>query len=209
MARAGLTRESVLAAALALADRDGLSALSMRRLAADLGVEAMSLYNHVRSKADLERGLIDSVWREVDLARDETDWRQALHRLAGSAHTALLAHPWFFALPLTEGGESRLAVIDATLAHLATGGVPDALAFHALHILDGHVYGYTWQALQFAPLDTPTRVDELLETLRAYPHLNIHAHQHLEDRPPGDGFSIGLDLLLDGLERASAASTPA
>ncbi|GAA1464986.1 TetR/AcrR family transcriptional regulator [Microbacterium thalassium] len=211
MARAGLTRDGVLAAALALADRDGLRSLSMRRVAAELGVEAMSLYNHVRNKADLERGLIDSVWSEIDLARDEPDWRAALHRLAGSAHAALRSHPWFFSLPLADAGSARLAVIDATLAHLAAGGVPDHVAFHALHILDGHVYGYTWQALQFAPVDIPTRVDELPDEIRAYPHLYAHALQHLEDRPPGDGFTIGLDLILDGLERstAAAASGPA
>ena len=83
MARAGLTRETVLDAAMALADRDGLDALSMRRLAGDLGVEAMSLYNHVSSKKDLHAGLIDLVWGEVDTALDEPDWRAGLHRLCG------------------------------------------------------------------------------------------------------------------------------
>lgn len=203
MARAGLTREGVLRAALALADADGLDAVTMRRLAASLGVEAMSLYNHVPGKNELHAGLADLVWSDVDLAVDESDWRAALHRLCGSAHRALLAHPWFFRLPLAAGGPARLAVIDATLAHLERGGIPPATVFHALHVLDGHVYGYSWQALEFAPADAVPSADVVRAIVAPYPHLAAHAHQHLTDPPAGDGFVLGLDLLLDGLERRS------
>lgn len=205
MARAGLTRETVLDAAMALADRDGLDALSMRRLAGDLGVEAMSLYNHVSSKKDLHAGLIDLVWGEVDTALDEPDWRAGLHRLCGSAHRALLRHPWFFQLSLMDAGAARLAVIEATLTHLDRGGVSAGTAFHALHVLDGHVYGYSWQAIQFAPMDTPLdMLDETLAALGAYPRLAEHARQHLDAHPGGDGFVMGLDLLLDGLARGGS-----
>lgn len=202
MARAGLTRETVLTTALGLADAEGLEAVSMRRLAAELGVEAMSLYHHVASKRDLHAGLIDLVWSDVDVALDEPDWRAALHRLCGSAHRALLRHPWFFRLPLTEGGAARLAVIDATLAHLDRGDVAPDAAFHALHVIDGHVYGYTWQALEFAPSDAALPSAEQLRALvEPYPHLARHAQQHLDAVPAGDGFVIGLDMLLDGLDR--------
>lgn len=204
MVRAGLTREGVLAAALRLADAEGLDAVTMRRLAGSLGVEAMSLYNHVPGKRDLHAGLADLVWSEVDLAISEPDWRAALHRLCGSAHRALLAHPWFFRLPLADGGPARLAVIDATLAHLESGGIPPATTFHALHVLDGHVYGYSWQALEFAPTDATPSFDEARALVAPYPHLAAHAHQHFADPPPGDGFTLGLDLLLDGLERRGA-----
>lgn len=200
MARVGLTRDAVLSTALALADAEGLDAVSMRRLASELGVEAMSLYNHVASKRDLHAGLIDLVWNDVDLALDEPDWRLGLHRLCGSAHRALLRHPWFFRLPLTEGGPTRLAVIDATLAHLAHGGVAPDAAFHALHVLDGHVYGYTWQALEFAPTGAAApSPDEMRAMVAPFPHLAAHARQHLDHTPPGDGFVIGLGMLLDGL----------
>ena len=190
MARGTLTREAILDAAVAIADADGLEALSMRRLGSGLGVEAMSLYNHVAKKEDLLRGIVDRVWDEVDLALDERDWRAALHRLCGSAHRAMLAHRWFFQLPVAYGGPARMRVIDATLAHLDAGGVAPELAFHALHVLDGHVYGYSWQDIGFA--DVPTSGDEAARALSALdlgglPHLMAHALQHLQDVPPGDG----------------------
>lgn len=204
MARGTLTREAILDAAVAIADADGLEALSMRRLGSGLGVEAMSLYNHVAKKEDLLRGIVDRVWDELDLALDERDWRAALHRLCGSAHRAMLAHRWFFQLPVAYGGPARMRVIDATLAHLDAGGVAPELAFHALHVLDGHVYGYSWQDIGFA--DVPTSGDEAARALSALdlgglPHLMAHALQHLQDVPPGDGFTVGLNLILDGLAR--------
>jgi len=204
MARGTLTREAVLDAALAIADAEGLSALSMRRLGTDLGVEAMSLYNHVANKEDVHRGLVDRVWAEVDLARDDADWRAALHRLCGSARRAMLAHPWFFQLPVTYGGQVRLHVIDATLAHLKAGGVPDSVAFHAQHVLDGYMYGYSWQDIGFANLDEMMLdAPAMLAAIDPVqlPHLLAHAHQHLNAVPPGDGFTVGLDLILDGLAR--------
>lgn len=206
MARGTLTRDAVLDAAVAIADAEGLAALSMRRLGGDLGVEAMSLYNHVAKKDDLLRGIVDRVWDEVDLARDEPDWRAALHRLCGSGHRAMLAHRWFFQLPVSFGGPARMRVIDATLAHLERGGVPHELAFHALHVLDGHVYGYSWQDIGFADVDTSG--DQAREAIAALdvdalPHLVAHARQHAFDHPEGDGFVVGLDLILDGLARGA------
>lgn len=205
MAKPSLSRDAVLDAAVALADAEGLAAVSMRRLGAALGVEAMSLYNHVANKEDLHRGMVDRVWGAVDLARDEVDWRAALHRLCGSAHRAMLAHPWFFQLPVTYGGAARMAVIDATLAHLKAGGVSPEVAFHALHVLDGHVYGYSWQDIGFGNVDDLMEgADAAIAALDAdaFPHLVGHAMQHVHDVPPGDGFAIGLDLILDGLATA-------
>lgn len=200
MARKRLTREAVLAAALAIADAEGAEALSMRRVAAALGVEAMSLYNHVSGRADLETGLLDLVWGEVDLAHDAADWREGLRRICGSAHRALLRHPWFFRLPLAEGGAARLAVIEATLAQLHAADLPADIVFHALHVLDGHTYGYSWQAAEFASESAVPSQDEVRELVAGHPRLAEHARQHLVDRPAGDGFSLGLELLLDGLE---------
>ncbi|WP_137846000.1 DUF1653 domain-containing protein [Microbacterium sp. 2FI] len=207
MARAGLTRDAVIDAALSLADREGLAAVSMRRLASELGVEAMSLYNHIADKGDLHAGLGDRIWSEVDLAPDESDWRRGLHRLCGSTHAALLRHPWFFRLPLAAGGPTRLAVIEATLAHISAGGIDRDAAFHALHVLDGHVYGYTWQALEFAPSASALPEPDALEQMLApYPHLRAHARQHFDGAPAGDGFVIGLDLILDGLTAGKRAT---
>lgn len=202
MARAGLTRDSVIAAAGALADSDGLAAVSMRRLAAELNVEAMSLYNHVANKEDLHRGLVDGVWAQVDLALDDQDWRSALHRLCGSAYRAMVAHPWFLSLPVTYGGQRRLAVIDATLTHVKRSGETADAAFHVLHVLDGFVAGYAWQEVGYADLVTTGEEGAtLLEFIDAdaLPHLMEHARQHVEGAPPGDGFAIGLDMLLNSL----------
>lgn len=206
MARMNLTRERVVDAALALADATGTEALSMRKLGEALGVEAMSLYNHVANRADIERGLLDLVWAEVDLAADASDWREGVRRICGSAHEALLRHPWFFRLPLAQGGRTRLAVIEATLAQLERGGLPSAVAFHAQHVLDGHVYGYAWQALEFEPDASMPSREELPDLLAGLPRLQEHARQHFEDRPEGDGFRFGLELILDGLERHRASA---
>ena len=208
MPRAGLSKEAVLDAAVALADADGLSAVSMRRLASELGVEAMSLYNHVANKQDLHRGLVDRVWAEVDLALDEPDWRAALHRLCGSAYRAIIAHPWFMSLPVTFGGMHRLEVINATLLHVKRAGAGKTTTFHALHTLDGFVAGFAWQAIGYADMDaTKDRADEMLAALdpEALPHLIEHARQHFEGLAEDDGFVIGLDVLLDGLERSARA----
>lgn len=205
MVRAGLTRDVVLQAAVEVADREGLAALSMRRLAAEVGVEAMSLYNHVADKQDLHTGMVGIVWAEVDPAADEPRWRPALQRLCRSAYGAFLRHPWFFELSLpANGGSERLAVIEATLAYLDRGGVHPDVAFHALHVIDGFVYGYSWQANEFSA-DASWAPDEVeLEKLFAgRPHLAAHAQQHSDDTARGDGFVIGLDLILDGLERAA------
>lgn len=202
MARAGLTRQSVLAAAGALADSEGLAAVSMRRLAAELNVEAMSLYNHIANKEDLHRGLVDGVWAQVDLALDDPNWRSALHRLCGSAYRAMVAHPWFLSLPVTYGGQHRLAVIDATLAHVKSSGETADAAFHILHVLDGFVAGYAWQEVGYADLVTTGEEGaKLLEFIdpERLPHLLEHARQHVEAAPPGDGFTIGLDMLLGSL----------
>jgi len=210
MVRRTLTRDAVLDAAVQIADADGLDALSMRRLGTELGVEAMSLYNHVTNKDDLLRGIVDRVWSELDLALDETDWRAGLHRLCGSGHRAMLAHRWFFQLPVAMGGPARMRVIEATLTHLARGRIPDEVAYHALHVLDGHVFGYSWQDLGFTGLPTSgPQVEEAVAQLDAanLPHLVAHAIQHARNVPPGDGFTVGLDLILDGLAR-SQKGTP-
>src|SRR5579859_4631175 len=92
--RAPLTRERVLRAAVALADTGGIEALTMRRLGQDLGVEAMSLYNHIANKDELLDEMIDLVFGEIELPTGGGDWRAAQRRRAVSAHQALLRHPW-------------------------------------------------------------------------------------------------------------------
>src|SRR3981081_1529166 len=92
--RIPLSRERVLRSAVAFADESGIASLSMRRLGEALGVEAMSLYNHVASKSGLLDGMIDIVFGEVDLPSGDGDWRAAMRRRAISARQGLRRHPW-------------------------------------------------------------------------------------------------------------------
>lgn len=206
MVRAKLSRAVVLAKALEIADADGLPALTMRRLAGELDVEAMSLYNHVSHKRDLHQGLVDLVWGEVDPAADADDWRTGVSRMATSTYRALLAHPWFLSLPVTYGGVNRLHVIDAMLAHLRGGDISPDAAFHALHVIDGYVAGYAWQAISYLSADeTEERARQTLSQVDtdALPHLMEHVQQHMDATEEEDGFAYGLDLLLEGLAARS------
>ena len=203
MARAGLSRELVIAAAMELADEEGLGALTMRGLASRLKVEAMSLYNHVKDKEDVLAGMSGGVWAEVDLAVDEGDWRVDIHRVAASMHRCMVAHAWFLGLPVVYGGLQRTRVINALLGHLRNEGIGSDTTFHALHVLDGYVFGYSWQAVGYADFDQVMKAGEaVLASLSPgeLPHLMEHADQHTVNTPEGDGFTFGLDLLLDGLE---------
>lgn len=206
--RAPLSKERVLRAAVELADAGGLDALSMRRLAKELGVEAMSLYNHVASKDEILAGMIELVVGEIELPSGETDWKAAVRRSAISNRDALRRHPWASGLMMSRqgGGPAQLRRVDWLLRTLREAGLSKELVYHALHILDAYVLGATVQHESF-----PYRGEELaalatafLEQLPAdeYPDLVEHVRQHL-DPPPGaeGGFELGLDLILDGLER--------
>ena len=208
--RKPLSKERVLRAALALADAEGIEALSMRRLAKDLGVEAMSLYNHVANKDEILDGIIDLVAGEFELPADAGDWQTAMRRHLISARDVLLRHSWATALWMRQGGgTARMRNGDWMLRTLREAGFPKELMYHAFHILESYVQGYTLQQLNF-----PYKGEELagmaanfLQQLPAgaYPELVEHIQQHLEPHDEEtSGFALGLDLILDGLDRARA-----
>src|SRR4026209_2472267 len=146
--RTPLNRERVLRAAVALADEAGIESLSMRRLGQELGVEAMSLYNHVANKDDLLNGITDLVLREIELPDDGDDWKTALRRHAISAHDVLVAHPWACRLALSPDTVSLASVRRAEwmLQQLREGGFSPEVTYHAYHALDAHFLGFTlWQ----------------------------------------------------------------
>lgn len=208
--RAPLSRDRVLAAAVELADADGLAAVSMRRLAARLGVEAMSLYHYVRSKDELLGGILERVLSELELSPAGTPWKQALRATALSAHAVLDRHRWAATVLMAPGASSptRSQWMEAVLASLAAADLPPGLADHAYHALDSYVVGFTlWQSsipYSAAQIDDLGRrflatmpVDEL-------PHTAKHVRWHL-DSSGGEGrraFESGLDMFLDGLELA-------
>jgi AcrR family transcriptional regulator len=211
--RTPLSKDRVLRAAMALADDGGIKAVSMRKIAQELGVEAMSLYNHVASKDEIIDGIVDLVATGIDLAPDAADWKAAMRRRAISAHEQLLEHPWAANLWMsgqTFGG-ARMRYADAVLRGFREGGFPEELTYHAFHVLQSHIMGFT---LYVASFDFDVEeLEELaatfLETFPAdeYPDLALHIRQHAE---PGDeqegAFEIGLDLVLDGLERLRDAA---
>lgn len=218
--RRGLDRERVVAAAVALADTEGLDGLSMRRLGEALGVEAMSLYNHVANKDDLLGAMADAVAQEVaptgaDAEGGSTDgsaasWRSAARARCRAAHAALLRHPWAPMLwaTRTDIGPGRMRFMDALLGDLERAGFSPGALDVAFHALQNHVLGHALQAASF-----PHRDEDLAELGRAYlrgfpaddyPRLAAHIRFHIDEAPDADeqpSFDLALDLLLDGLDR--------
>jgi len=208
--RSPLTTERVLRAAVALADREGVGSLSMRRLARELGVEAMSLYHHVAGKPALLDGMVDLVFGEIELPVADGDWKAAMRRRAVSAREVLARHPWAIALMESRRtpGPANLRHHDAVLGCLRQAGFPVALTAHAYSILDAYIYGFALQEASL-PFDTPEETAEVAAEMMdafpadAYPHLTELAVEHVlqPGYDYGDEYAFGLELILDGLER--------
>jgi len=207
--RVTLDRETVLQAALALADEVGLEGLSMRKLGQRLGVEAMSLYNHVAGKDDVVGAIVDIVWSLVPPAVAGTPWRESLRAGAIDLHRAFLRHPWACVFFPPSVGPARLAAMERMLATLRDGGFSPGAAYHAHHVIDAYVIGFTEQMIGFAPPDLtgPDGVEmEPSDYVQAIggelpnlvEHIGLHGAE--EELGLGSGFEFGLDLILDGLE---------
>lgn len=208
--RIPLSRERVLRAAVALADREGLDALSMRRLGRELGVEAMSLYNHVANKEEILRGILDLVMAEIPPPCAAGDWQAALRANAIAAHEVLLRHPWACALVLQPANASpaRWRWMDGVLRTLREAGFSVELTHHAYHALDSHIIGFTLWLVSLPALGE--QLNELAaDFLRDFPaadypwmleHIEYHLADTHDDADEGT-FAFGLDLILDGLER--------
>jgi AcrR family transcriptional regulator len=200
----------VLRAALVLADEGGIESLSMRRLGQELGVEAMSLYNHVANKDDIQDGIVEIVLREIEMPSDDVEWKEAISRTAISAHEAFIRHRWACSLMMRVPRVSpvRMQWMESVLRTLRQAGFSPDLTHHAYHALDSHITGFTlWQVSM--PFETKEELVDLAEGfLReipadVYPYVVEHAEQHIAPSSP-DGkteFEFGLDLILDGLER--------
>jgi AcrR family transcriptional regulator len=209
--RVPLSRGRALQVAVALADAGGIGSLTMRNLAQELGVEAMSLYHHVANKDDILDGMVDVVFSEIDLPPTSTDWKTAMHRRAHSARTALARHPW--AISMMESrmapGPANLRHHDAVIGCLRDAGFSIEMTAHAYSALDSYIYGFAHQALNL-PFDTAEETqdiaDAILHQLPAdeYPHLIEFAVEHVlqPGYDYGDEFEFGLSLILDGLERS-------
>jgi AcrR family transcriptional regulator len=216
--RTPLTRERVLQTAVELADREGVGSLSMRRLARELGVEAMSLYHHVpNGKQALLDAMVDLVFAEIELPAGEEGWKAAMRRRAVSAREVLGRHPWAIALMESRRtpGPANLRHHDAVLGRLRRAGFPVVLTAHAYSILDAYIYGFALQEASL-PFDTPEETAEVASEIMegfpadAYPHLTELAVEHVlqPGYDYGDEYAFGLELILDGLERLAAEPRP-
>lgn len=224
--RPHLTRERVLLTALRMADRDGIEALSMRRLAQELGGAPMSLYNHVSSKDDLLDAMIDAVFGEIEQPSTHDDWKSVMLKRALSVRAVLARHRWAIGLM-----ESRTSPGPATLHHhesaircLREAGFSITLTAHAFSALDSYTYGFALQE-RTLPFATATQAADRAQTLLAhvpadqYPHLAEMTIHHVMQ--PGydheHEYEYGLTLILDRLDtlrsqqlqtgRAGTAST--
>jgi len=209
--RAPLSRERVLLEAVALADENGIGTLTMRRLADSLRVEPMSLYHHVANKDEILDGMVDIVFREIELPSAHAEWNSAMRDRAASARDALRRHPWAISLmqSRTTPGPATLRHHDAIIGCLRDAGFAIDLAAHAISAIDSYLYGFAMQELSL-PFSTPEETAAMAVTFldqfpaEEYPHLAELTTEHVL-RPGydyGDEFEFGLSLILDGLERA-------
>ena len=203
----------MLSSAVALADVTGIDSLTMRKLGQELGVEAMSLYNHVANKDDILDGMVDLVFGEIEIPDGATDWKTAMRRRAISAHQALLRHPWATSLmqSRTKPGPATLRHHDRVLGSLRGAGFSVVMAAHAFSVIDGYVYGFALQQINL-PLQSREQVAEvgqgiLRQLAGDYPHLAEMITDHA--MKPGydyaEEFEFGLDVILDGLDRLRPA----
>jgi AcrR family transcriptional regulator len=213
--RAPITRDGAIAAAVKLADKDGLSALTMRSLASALGIEAMSLYHHVQNKDDLLNGMVDHVFAQVPLPAPGAPWKVAMRERAHALRSALKRHRWSIGL-LESRRAPGLATLhhhDAVLGILLAAGFSLPLTGHAYALLDSYIYGFAQQEAAL-PFETSDETQALAgQMMGAFPE---GAFQHLKAftlghvlKPGyafGHEFEFGLELILDGLERAAKKS---
>ena len=207
--RVSLTRELVLRAALTIMDESGFETLSMRLLGTRLGVEAMSLYNHVANKDDILDGVLDLVVEEIAIPAGDANWRSAMQERAVSAWLAFKRHPWASALmdSRLSSGPARLRYFDTMIGTLHCAGFSLELAARAFSVLDCYVYGFGRQRLNMASSgekEDEKRAEAFHDIIpgESYPYLAQMAEVAMKTGYDEDAdFKFGLNLILDGLER--------
>ncbi len=217
--RIPLTKERVLRAAIALADEGGIESLSMRKLGQELGVEAMSLYNHVENKEDILDGMVDTLASEIELTLGDADWRSAMRDQILAARVVMARHPWAPAVIESRKTLSApmMKYMDSVLGIFRQGGLSMDLSHHAMHVLGSRVLGFAQelyddsQALE----ESPEVVAVMMKQMGSvYPNITALTEQITHDEATiiGSGcdddveFAFALDLILDGLERIRDAA---
>lgn len=142
--RARLSRERVLQGAVAVADKGGIAALTIRSLATELGVKPMSVYHHVANKEEILDGIVDTVFSEIALPEIGGDWHEEMWKRAASAREAMRRHPWAIGLVETRTGPgpATLKHHDAVIGTLRKAGFSVEMTAHAFALIDAYVYGF-------------------------------------------------------------------
>jgi AcrR family transcriptional regulator len=210
--RTPLTRDRVLVAAVDLADRGGIEVLSMRKLGQELGVDAMALYRHVRSKDDLLDGIVEMLVGQIDPPQVGEAWKSVLREQVMAARQVMLRYPWARRV-LEErgtGGPASIGRVESVLATLLEAGFSMDVAHHALHVLGSRIFGFSQDLFEeTGPDPSPEAAAAAARALAGYPHVAELArsvsHEGVLGRCDDDvEFAFGLDLILDGLERLHA-----
>ena len=202
--RAPLTRDRVIEAAIAYADAHGVEELSMRKLGAELGVEAMSLYNHVENKGDIHDGMIDRVFSSIALPEEGLDWKESLRHIGASAMDKFTEHSWVVELLMQRGnfGPGSLAFMDQVLGLFREAGFSDGDTQHAWQMLASHTMGYAFQQAT-----NPGAMNEEKANLAVlmsqmgdqFPHV-VALLPLLAECEFGNEYMFGLEIIIDGLE---------
>lgn len=211
--REPVTRERAIRVAVALADSGGIDSLSMRKLAGELGVEAMSLYYHVKNKDELLDGMVGFVVNEMAIPASDAAWKPAMRERSESTRDVLKRHPWAISQVDARSTVETLNYLDATIGCLVAAGFSIPLAAHAMSLLDSYVHGFALQEASL-PLDEEGAIGAVTEdimaqqamTSGAFPHLAAMATE-LILRPGyayGNEFAFGLGVILDGIEGSLA-----
>lgn len=204
--REPLSRDVVVRAAMEIADADGIAAVTMRRIGQTLGVEAMSLYYHVAGKDDVIEGIVDTFAGELGAPIAAPDWKASIRARAMIAREFVRRHPWVPRLMLARPGGVSPAMMryyDALIGDLLRGRFSHQLAHTAMHILGSRTLGFTQDIVTGD--EAPEFARKMLSQIRLadYPNIaeGLKGVHHDEDVE----FEFGLDLILDGLERARDA----
>jgi len=216
--RVPLTKDRVLRAAVELADRGGIEAVSMRKVGHQLGVEAMSLYNHVANKDEMLDGMVDLVVGEIDQSSAESDWQTAMRRRVLAAREVMVRHPW--AVGVIESrvnmSATMLQYMDSIVGIFKLGDFPLELVHHAMHALGSRILGFNQELFDDSEslVESPEVAALMLQQMTAeYPNISAMLGEVTHEGEPVGGkgcddqteFVFGLDLLLDGLEARRAA----
>jgi AcrR family transcriptional regulator len=214
--RVPLSRDRVLRAAMDLADKNGIEALSMRKLGQELGVEAMSLYNHVAKKEDVVDGMSDLILREINdvagtIEGPPDQWKAVLRRRILAARSVLLRHPWAPEVLESRSVSTAAAMryFDALIGLFMEAGFSVDLTHHALHALGSRALGFTQELYDDSGDLDDAQLEVLIQQMAAeYPHIAGMVKEITHDAGTTLGwcddqteFEFALDLILDGLER--------